>query len=234
MIIGIDASNIRTGGGKNHLENFIYHSLKYDQNISFVLVSNNKIISSIKEDKRIKFHTNFFLNSFNFMAFISQILFSYKYFKKNKCDLVFVPGGIFLSKFKPFFTMSQNMLPYDNQALKNFSIYKNFKFRLMKALQLNCFKKSNGVIFLNDFARVKILKEINCKINYSIIPHGIKQQKTNYYNFSKKDFKILYVSDYLPYKHNYNVVKAISELILQGYNLKLTLIGPITVTDAPN
>ena len=50
-------------------------------------------------------------------------------------------------------------------------------------------------------------------------------QKKNCYTFSNKPFKILYVSDFLPYKHNINVVQAVSELILEGHNIDLTLIG---------
>ena len=37
--------------------------------------------------------------------------------------------------------------------------------------------------------------------------------------FSNKPFKILYVSDFLPYKNNINVVQAVSELILEGHNI---------------
>ena len=46
MIIGIDASNIRTGGGKKHIEKFISNSLKEHNNIKFILVSNSKLNSS--------------------------------------------------------------------------------------------------------------------------------------------------------------------------------------------
>lgn len=49
MIIGIDAPNIRTGGGKKHLEEFMLNCLEQDKNISFVIVSNNFVNSSFIE-----------------------------------------------------------------------------------------------------------------------------------------------------------------------------------------
>lgn len=225
MRVGIDASNIRTGGGKNQLENFINISLKENNNISFVLVSNKAILSSFNENPRVTCCTNYLLNSYNFLAFFSQIFYSKHYFQKNQCDYVFVPGGIFLSHFKPFFVMSQNMLPFDNLALLNFPIIERIKFLIMKFLQLMTFNKSNGIIFLSKYASETIIKNLNSNVSSTIIPHGINQQGNNLYKFSNKSFEILYVSDFLPYKYNYNVVLAVSELITEGYDIRLNLIG---------
>ncbi len=225
MIIGIDASNIRTGGGKKHLINFINYSLENNSNLKFVLISNYYIIKLFSKNNRVQCHTNLLLNSFNFLSFLSQIIFSSYYLKKNNCEMVFVPGGIFLGNFKPIFSMSQNMLPFEPAQLKDFKFIKKLKFNLMRALQLYTFKKSKGVIFLTDYAKAKINEYIDLKNNSIVIPHGVDKQSINHYNFNKEKFNILYVSDFLPYKHNYNVVKAVSELILEGYSLDLTLIG---------
>lgn len=225
MIIGIDASNIRTGGGKKHLINFINSSLDYNLNLKFILISNHTIIKSFSKNKRVKCHTNLLLNSFNFLSFLSQIIFSSYYLKKNNCDMVFVPGGIFLGNFNPLFSMSQNMLPFEPIQLNKFKFIQKLKFRFMRTLQLYTFRKSKGVIFLSKYAKDKINQYIDLNNKSIIIPHGIDQQCVNNYNFNKERFNILYVSDFLPYKHNYNVVKAVSELILDGYNLDLTLIG---------
>ena len=46
MKIGIDASNIRTGGGKKHLEKFVETTIKNFPEITFVIVSNNIVNSS--------------------------------------------------------------------------------------------------------------------------------------------------------------------------------------------
>lgn len=84
MRVGIDASNIRTGGGKNQLENFINISLKENNNISFVLVSNKVILSSFIKNPRVVCYTNYLLNSYNFLAFFfSNILLKTLFSKKS-------------------------------------------------------------------------------------------------------------------------------------------------------
>ena len=227
MIIGIEASNIRTGGGKKHLKKFVLNSLKYFDEVSFVIVSNKNVNASFLKNNRIRCISNSLLNSNSFLSFLSQLFFSNYYFKSNKCDIVFVPGGIFLSSFRPYITMSQNMLPFDNKELNNFGILKRLKFILIRVLQKKSFRNSKGVIFLTEFAREHILSKINSKINNVVIPHGILQQEYNNYKFQKDKFNILYISDFLPYKHNLNVVKAVSSLINEGYKISLTLIGAI-------
>tara|TARA_B100000575_G_scaffold155254_1_gene123897 strand:- start:13131 stop:14225 length:1095 start_codon:yes stop_codon:yes gene_type:complete len=225
MVIGIDASNIRSGGGKKHLLKFITSSLETDSDISFILVSNKLINQEFINYDRVKCITNMFLNSYNLLAFVSQVFFSNKYFTNNNCDIVFVPGGIFLSKFKPFYIMSQNMLPFDQYEINNFPFIKRLKFRLIKILQIRSFNRSKGLIFLTNHARMSIQKLLSNNINSLVIPHGIYQQNKNHYSYNGNEFKILYISDFLPYKHNFNVFSAVSDLILEGYNISLTLIG---------
>jgi len=225
MLIGIDASNIRTGGGLKHLEKFVQYTLEHLKNTSFVIVSNNKVNASFQKYSSVKCISNRLLNSNSLFSLVSQLVFSNYYFKSNQCDLVFAPGGIFLSRFKPFFTMSQNMLPFENSELNFFSFNKRLKFKLIKILQLISFRRSNGVIFLTDYARDKVKLHFNREINTTVIPHGIYQQKENSYNYNNDILEILYISDFLPYKHNLNVFEAVSELIDEGYNISLTLIG---------
>ena len=225
MIIGIDASNIRSGGGKKQLEDFVSSIIHEFKGISFVIVSNKKTNKSLAKFNSVKCITNDLLNSNSFFSMLSQILYSNSYFINNRCDFVFVPGGIFLSRFRPFFTMSQNMLPFDLKEIRNFSFIKKIKFRLIKFLQISSFNRSNGVIFLTEHAKSSIEKYLKRNIKSSIIPHGICQNKINYYTYKKNRFNILYVSDFLPYKHNLNVFTAVSELILEGYDITLTLIG---------
>ena len=227
MILGIDASNIRTGGGKKHLDIFIRNTISLYSDVEIILVSNESIISSYKSLNKVKCISNPLLNLSNLSAFLSQLFFSKKYFKKNKCDIVFVPGGIFISSFKPYITMSQNMLPFSPKALHNFSFIGRIKFNIIGFFQILTFKRSNGIIFLNQFAKDIISAKLSSKMKYKIIPHGINQEQNILFNNIHDKFKILYVSDFLPYKHQLNVIKSVKELIQEGYNLKLTLIGRI-------
>ena len=225
MIIGIDASNIRTGGGRKHLKNFISKSLDEFKNIKFILVSNSYMNSQFINETRVLCISNFLLNFNSILSLFSQLFYSNHYFTSNKCDIVFVPGGVFFSNFKPFVSMSQNMLPFDKLELNRFRLMKRIKFSLLKILQTNTFKRSEGVIFLTDYAKSNILNQIGNVKSSAVIPHGIKQQNKNNYKPNTGCFEILYISDFLPYKHQFNVTKSIVELINEGYNINLTLIG---------
>tara|TARA_X000001036_G_scaffold424993_1_gene450663 strand:- start:4699 stop:5796 length:1098 start_codon:yes stop_codon:yes gene_type:complete len=226
MIIGIDASNIRTGGGKKHIEQFIINSNKiFGTTLTYVVVSNKITLNLLNKLENVNCITNSLLNFSSITAFISQYIYSKSYFKKNNCEIVFVPGGIFLSSFRPFVSMSQNMLPFDPYEILNFKFHKRIKFHLIKFLQLKTFKRSNGIIFLHEYAKDTILRKIKIKKKYVIIPHGINRSKKNIYSPDQKKFKILYVSDFLPYKHHVNVVRAVKEIINKNSNVYLTLIG---------
>ena len=83
MIIGIDASNIRTGGGKKHLEKFILNCLDEDKSISFIIVSNNFVNNSFLELTNIKCISNLLLNYGSLPSIISQLFISTYYFKTS-------------------------------------------------------------------------------------------------------------------------------------------------------
>ena len=58
-------------------------------------------------------------NIIRFIYYLTSVFFSTQ--KKsqisshipNKCDILFVPGGIYHGGFRPFVTMSQNLLPFE-------------------------------------------------------------------------------------------------------------------------
>ena len=229
MRIGVDASNIRTGGGKKHLEKFINKSLRQFKEVRFVLVSNSIVNGSFKDQERVECITNFFLNTNSFFSLISQLFYSNKYFKSKKCDIVFVPGGIFLSSFQPYVVMSQNMLPFDKEERNRFGFKMKMKILFIQLFQKYTFKRSQGVVFLTDYAKNTIIEQIGSVKSSVVIPHGIEQQLRNKYSQDTNNFQILYISDFLPYKHQYNVVKSVIDLIKEGYDINITLIGKIDI-----
>ena len=73
---------------------------------------------------------------------------------KENCDILFVPGGVFTTDFRPVVTMSQNLIPFElNEMLRyGFSLL-TFKFLLLRFFQSVSFKKANGTIFLTKNAK---------------------------------------------------------------------------------
>jgi len=236
MIIGIDASNIKSGGGLTHLLNLLNESNPKLHNFNLIVVwCNNNNYHKIPKRKWILKKKIFDGNINNFKMFIWQFFFLSKCAKKIGCNVVLFPGGIYFGNFRPFIAISQNMIPFEKSVLMEFFFKLKFiKFYLIKISQIHTFKKSQGIIFLTSYAKKKILKIINVKKINKIIEHGIDKnlkkiefKKKNICNFKKnKKFKILYVSTIDRYKHQVNVMQAVNSLREKNkWDLELTFIG---------
>ena len=157
----------------------------------------------------------------------------------ENCSILFIPGGAFFTKFKPIVNMSQNMLPFDWKELRRygFSLF-TVKLLLLHFIQSLSFKKANGIIFLTEHSRNTILSIIgNKRKDCIIIPHGIderffckpKEQKPiSQYNFSNP-FRLLYISNVEPYKHQWNIVRAVCKLRENNIPVALDLYGEATI-----
>ena len=130
MIIGIDACNIRQGGGVTHLSQLLNESNPQRHGFTKIVVwSNKKTLSCLPDFDWIEKKNNWFLEKNFISAFYFQLFMFSSELKSNFCDIVFVPGGTFLSFFRPFVTVSQNMLPFDlNEAFRYRSTLKKIKF----------------------------------------------------------------------------------------------------------
>lgn len=234
MILGIDATNIRSGGGLTHLKEILFavdiNTLPFKR---IIVWSNQKTLNELPDAEWLLKKTHPWLNKSNVFSFLYQILLLSKSAKMNKCNLLFVPGGAFLGSFKPIVSMSRNMLPFEKEERDRFDWKMRLKLSILKYLQSSTFKKSKGVIFLTNYAKNYITNMVNLKNDTIIIPHGInlrflvepkRQQAINQYS-PEKPFKLLYVSIVTVYKHQWNVAEAILKLKKEGYSVILDLVG---------
>ncbi len=235
-IIGIDASNLKRGGGLTHLLELIKNIDNDDESIERIIIYGGKSVVKISETPKLKvkhikyFDGNFLLSSYWKLFKLSSL------FKEDKIDILYNPGGGYIGVFKPYVTMSRNMLPFENKERLRYGYFSilNFKFAVLNFIQRQSFKAADGVIFLSKYAK----ETISCKTKISnsiIIPHGISSRfehaPIKCYDIGKYDkknpFKIIYVSIIDMYKHQWNVAEAVSILVQKGYPLELTLIGDI-------
>jgi glycosyltransferase involved in cell wall biosynthesis len=237
--IGIDASNIRAGGGITHLYELLNSTNPELNNISQITVwSNYKTLSSLPDKAFLKKNYVKLLDK-NIVFRIYWILFiKNNVIKKSDIDILFIPGGTDFSSFIPKVSMSQNLLPFEIQELKRYGYGINFfKGLLLRLIQTYTFKKSQGLIFLTPYARNAVLK-VTGILNYKdkIIPHGINDRFRNnemkmhrpFEDFTKQQpCRILYVSIIEIYKHQWNVIDALNLLEQRGYNVRLDLVGPL-------
>jgi len=236
MIVGIDATNLNEGGGLTHLVEILSNVNIEKHNITKVIIwGREKTLSQIHNFPWLKKISPNELKR----NLLSRLLWQkYKLSQSaidNNCDLIFSPGSIFLSNFRPFVTMSQNMLPFESNEAKKYGLsLKGIRLILLRQIQSHAFKSSQGVIFLTNYAKERVIKVLG-EISSStvIIPHGVsprfcippkEQFDKSEYSFSSP-FKILYVSIIDHYKHQWNVVEAVAKLREEGYPVIVDFFG---------
>lgn len=227
MIIGIEAVNIRNGGGLNHLIAFLERNNKSNFYDKIIVFTNSLTKQKLNHIKNIEIVQNKFFDLPYFLYIFYQLFCLKRDLKKYDCDLIFVPGTIFLIEFANVL-MPQNMLPFEKTELKRFGIFGRLKFILVGIAQKYSLKKANGVIFLSEYASKAISLYSQSSIK-TIIPFGIEhpkiKPKTNSEFTSKNPMKLLYVSPLYPYKHHEIVIKVVNELINEGFNIQFKIVG---------
>lgn len=236
MILGIDAFNLSSGGGLTHLIEFLRASKPLTSGFSKVIVwGSKKTIDKIENtDWLIKVHEPM-LDKGLFCRLLWHIFLQKRRASALNCDLIFLPGGLSFSGFRPTVTMCRNMLPFEWLEMRRYGFsLVLFKLLILRYSQLVSFKKCNGLIFLTNYAKNTVAKSINLNSkNIETIPHGIsqiffnpplhkRQTKFTYEN----PCKLIYVSIVSPYKHQWIIVEAVSILKSEGIPVILTLVGP--------
>jgi glycosyltransferase involved in cell wall biosynthesis len=230
--IGIENSNAKGGGGNTYLFELLKHANPVEDGFeSITLWSTPRVLNSIDNYSWLKkISAPYNSTLLNFLSFMIN-----NYIKKEKCDVLFSPGGTYLGKFRPFVTMAQNMLPFEKNEMTRYKeIAWRLKFNLLRVLQLYTFKHANGLIYISKDSQMKISKLFNNEsFSANVIYHGINdnfrqrprpQKNINRYSY-EHPIKVLYVSPIAPYKHQWNVINAIWVLRQQKYPIELELVG---------
>lgn len=132
-----------------------------------------------------------------------------------KPDIEFYPSGNRRVLFRKAVSVvtCHNLLPFDQGELCKISSMKELKYlNAVRRRQTRSFQRSNGVIFLSEFSRQIVCKQIFHINNSTVISHGIDDYyridiQRNYH--LNKTVNILYVSPIYQYKHQLEVIKAI-------------------------
>lgn len=234
--MGIDASNIRGGGGLTHLVELLAAASPNNFGFSKVIVwGGAQALSKIEPrawlEKKIVSELD---RSLYYRAFWQKFKLS-KLAKESGCSLLFLPGGSFSGRFRPFVTMSQNLLPFEIKEIKRYAFTKNsLRLVLLRFIQSSTFQRAQGIIFLTEFARRRVLEQFSIPLEKTtIINHGINpifykspRPQKEFKEFTNENpAKILYVSFIGEYKHQWNVVKAIGLLKQKNYPITITFVG---------
>lgn len=236
-IIGIDAINLRGGGGQTHLIEILAAVDPNSIGVKQVVVWGNIDLLNKLVDrywlKKVSIDT---FASSSIKRIFWQLFILPRVAVKAGCSCLFAPGGTVFTGALPTVTMCRNLLPFDSsqKSLYGFSIFR-IKLELLKCLQLFSFKKANLVIFLSDFAREVVCHKVPSVDRKAIkIPHGVNKRfllkprlqiPISEYSYAKP-FSVLYVSTIEYYKNHDTVLEAFNRLRrFKRWPLRLVLVG---------
>ncbi len=236
MILGIDASNIRSGGGVTHLTELLREIEPASFGIKRIVIWGGDVLKGLENRPWLEKRSPVALSKGILRRALWQRFSLSKVVRNEGCDVLFIPGGSYAGNFHPVVTMSRNLLPFDMSELKRYRwSFTGFRLLLLRRSQVYSFRRVDGLIFLTDYA-CKAVTRITGKLNakYCIIPHGLNARFTKtpkiQYDITKYDeahpYRILYVSIIDLYKHQWYVVEALAILRKLGLPIVLDLIGP--------
>lgn len=235
--IGIDAANIRIGGGVTHLLELLSAIEPEQMQVKEVVIwGNAQTLQSLPNANWIKKINPPSLEKSLLSRVLWQIFSLSSAVKAAQCDVLFIPGGSYVGSFHPVVSMSQNLFPFEWEMItkSGFSV-RTLKFILLRWAQSFTFKRSDGVIFLTEYAKRAVLKVTGpLRAKSVVIAHGLnprfdyqpKPQLPIEQYSQDHPYRLLYVSTIDVYKNQLELVEAVQLLRQKGYPLALTLIGP--------
>jgi glycosyltransferase involved in cell wall biosynthesis len=234
--IGIDASNLRAGGGLTHLQEFLEAVDPNSDDFSLISVwAPTRTLDRLPKRAWLIPNRHPLLDGNSVSRQLWRNFKLDKAVARAKCDILFVPGGSYAGTFRPIVTMSRNLLPFDRRARALYGYSRmRAKLTLLRWIQSRTFKKADGIIFLTKTARDLVLQAIGTpQGDTRIVPHGVspkfflrpRRQRAIHEYSSSQPFRLLYVSPIAPYKHQPSVVTAIAQLAARGAPVCMDLVG---------
>jgi glycosyltransferase involved in cell wall biosynthesis len=238
LIIGIDASNIVLGGGLSHLIELMSAACPdRDRFNKIYIFACRDTLDKLPERPWLKKISTPALEGGILKRTLWQIISLKKQLKIFRCDVLFVPGTIFFTSFKPVISMSQNVLPFEWRELFRYGFsLTTVRLILLRLIHSKSLSNADGTIFLTRSARQSVLRVIkNLTGSSKVIFHGINKRfffikkKISKYRFFtiQSPIRIIYVSIIDHYKHQWQVVKAVAiARKISGIDFRLSLVGP--------
>src|ERR1043165_9116109 len=176
MRLGIDASNLRTGGGLTHLCELLGSAEPAAHGIESVTVwGARQTLAPLPSDRAwLTLGHEPMLDGALPVRLCWQRA-RLPRLARERCDLLFVPGGGGGGGLEPCVTMSQNLLPFEPTEARRYGLsWTRVRLALLRARQTAAFRRARGVIFLNEYARAAVMRAVRTLGGAAaIVPHGV-------------------------------------------------------------
>ncbi|KAA3603980.1 MAG: glycosyltransferase family 1 protein [Candidatus Scalindua sp. AMX11] len=233
MILGINASRARSGGAKAHLIGILTEGDPARYGFREVHVwSYPELLNVLPDRPWLIKHSPAELTGSIFRQVWWERFSLPKELRAIDCSILFNVDAGSVCRFSPVVTMSQDMLAYEPGEMSRYGLSKAYiRLILLRFIQARSMKRSDGVIFLTNYAS-RIIQGVTGKLQHlSVIPHGVGEvyrqtiSSGEWPDVRGRTIRCLYVSNAAMYKHQWVVVRAIGELRKCGYNVSLLLAG---------
>lgn len=239
MHIGIDASNIRRGGGITHLACLLSEAQPERDGFERITLWGTQPLLDQTPD-HAWLHKKKIVGGGP--ALIARLIWQQAILplslKELRVDVLFSPGGTLpWGAGVPTITISQNLLPFDKQACALYPLLngRRLKMALLRHAQARSFAAADGVIFLTEHSRTAIQGALRRLPRRStIVAHGIEDrfrmpprpaQPPKSYS-AANPFRLLYVSIIDMYKHQNEVAEAVAMAQASGLPVSIDFVGP--------
>lgn len=236
--LGIDAANIRLGGGRTYLIELLAHlDSRVTAFTEIIVWGSQETLDCLPNHSLVRKVYCPNLDGSLLKRTLWQIFQLPALARQAGCNMLFVPGGVFMCTFKPIVTVSLNLLPFAPKEIAKYGwSVQAAKFWLLRWLQGRSFKNSSGVIFLADYPRSVINTKVkSLPLSQTVIPLGvskafdkkIRQQREISEYSANNPYKIIYVSSLHPYKNHKVLIAAVAKVReLTCWPIQLDLVGP--------
>lgn len=236
MIIAFDLHNIRDGGGVNYIRNLLEHaSPELDGFAQVHLIGAPRLLVGYPDRPWIVKHAiaDFERSLVHRIRFVATRLAGL--LRDIDCDVLYAPGGLVISPFRPVVTISRNMMPFRTAYWSMYPRLSGDRLRLRILRRLNAwsFARADAMIFLSDTARQVIGDFIGRPLRrVRVIPHGVDHGRFKPLRSDRPApgidgrVRLIYPSRLEPYKHQVEIVQAVEMLADRIPGLEVRLCGP--------
>ncbi|MFY0610410.1 MAG: glycosyltransferase family 4 protein [Hyphomicrobiaceae bacterium] len=232
FIVGVDASRSRSGGGAGHMRGLMSGADPRDAGIAHVhFWAFDSLLDSVEDQVWLTKHRVAATNR----SIIHQLLWQYfelpKLLRASGCQVIFNTDAGAICPFTPSVTLSQDMLPFEPGEIQRYGWSKaRLRLEILKRVQARSLARANLALFLTAHAHKTIGDRVGAFHASAVVPHGIddsfRSVAANRRPWpTEGQIRCLYVSNAAPYKHQWHVVDAVSQLRADGENLSLRLVG---------
>ncbi|MEX2526789.1 MAG: glycosyltransferase family 1 protein [Gemmatimonadota bacterium] len=242
--IGIDASNLRAGGGITYLKGILGSLPSAPSRLeSVTLWGGRSTLDQLPDVPRLTKvplpHLDGELFRFDW-KFLTRTAWQWtelpRLLARANCHILLQPGGTLTRSGRgiPAVTISRNMLPFSPREMRQYGFSLDLlRLLLLRAWQLSSFTRADGVIFLTPYAReiIEPLLPPSTSRKVRVIPHGVGEGfhpaafTSKSASPDRRAFRWVYVSTVDAYKHHREVVEAMAILNRMGYSATVDFWG---------